>query len=90
MLHFGGVPTLGWILESTAYTWLAARAGDEAHPLVPELGALLLVHAGELARSPELLLEAVQESEGFEAFGQRLRVENQIFLEDADPSAFLF
>jgi len=78
---------LGWILESTTLTWLAARAADAEHPASPEMRALLLVRTGELARFPDLVRVAVEESDGLEALERRLLEENRIFLEDADPSA---
>jgi len=80
---------LGWKLESVACAWLAARSADEQHPLEPELRALLLVHAGELARFPDLLGETVGECDSLAGFANRLLDENRIFLEDADPSARL-
>jgi hypothetical protein len=83
------LPALGWALERAAYTWLAAAALDEKHPMPKELAALLVAHAGELGRFPELLRSAVLECDGVPALGERLVQENRIFLEDADPSARL-
>jgi hypothetical protein len=80
---------LGWSLESSAFAFLIARSADEAHPIEPELEAMFLVHAGELARFPDLVHEALDESDGQAAFRQRLIDENTSFLEDADPAARL-
>jgi hypothetical protein len=80
---------LGWILESTSYAWLAARASDEKAPLELEFQALLLVHAGALARFPDLLLDAVHESAGLADLDTHFDEENRNFLEDADPAARL-
>jgi hypothetical protein len=82
-------PALGWALERAAYDWLAEAALDEKHPLPKELESLLVAHAGELGRFPELLRAAVLECDGIPALGERLVQENRIFLEDADPSARL-
>jgi hypothetical protein len=84
-----GSPSLGWILERSAYAWLAARALDEKHALSPEMSTLLVVHAGELGRFPELLRDAALECDGLPALARRLVDENRIFLEDADPAARL-
>lgn len=84
-----GPASLGWALESCAYGWLAARALDEKHPPAPELQALLLVHAGELGRFPDMLRDAVQECDGLAALERRLVEENRIFLEDSDPGSRL-
>ncbi len=83
------LPALGWSLERAAYAWLAATALDEKHPLPKELEALLVTHAGELGRFPDLLRDAVLECDGFAALEQRLVQENTLLLEDADPSARL-
>lgn len=80
---------LGWMLESASYTWLAERAANDKAPLELELQALLLVHAGALARFPDLLLDAVRESEGSTALDHHLEEENRNFLEDGDPAARL-
>ena len=83
------LPALGWALERAAFTWLTTAAQDEKHPLPKELSALLVAHAGELGRFPELCRSAVLECDGLAAFRDRLVQENRIFLEDADPSARL-
>jgi hypothetical protein len=82
---------LGWLLESTAWLWLAGHAGEgtgaEETDLPPELEALLLRKAGEAGRWPDLLADAVAESDGVDALRERLVRENRIFLEDAVPAA---
>ncbi len=80
---------LGWILESTSYAWLAARASNEKAPLELELQALLLVHAGALARFPDLLLDAVRESDALADLDRHFEEEHRNFLADADPAARL-
>jgi hypothetical protein len=81
------VPALGWFLERSTYLWMARRAADERDPLSPELGALFLRHAGEFARYPDLLVDAVQECADLESLSTRLALENRIFLEDGAPAA---
>ena len=88
-LDAGDAPALGWILEKATCAWLAARAADEERALEPELRAILLVHVGELARFPDLLADAVGESDSLGGFALRVAEENQVFLEDADPAARL-
>ena len=81
--------SLGWILESETYRWLAARAADGLRPIEPAFEALLLVHTGALGRFPDLVEEAVDGSGSLADFRARLVEGNRIFLEDADPSARL-
>jgi hypothetical protein len=80
---------LGWVLESSAWLWLAERAqSDDPHSaLPPELTALVLRKAGEAGRWPDLLVDAVAESGSVAALRERIERENRIFLEDADPAA---
>lgn len=80
---------LGWFLETSGYGYLSARAADEQHPIEPELAAVLLVHVGQLARFPDLIVQALADSDGPETFAQHVLDENTIFLEDADPAARL-
>jgi len=81
-------PALGWLLDSISWRWLAGLAAErDETPLRPELDALLLRMAGEAGRWPDLLLDALEESESSAALRQRIGRENRIFLEDADPAA---
>jgi len=83
----GDPAALGWFLESSVQRWLATRAGDPARELEPELEALLLRHAGELARYPDLVLESVRESADLAGLQRRFLEENRVFLADGDPAA---
>jgi len=77
----------GWLLESTAYRWMAEQAEDPERGLADELRSLLLRRAGELGRYPDLLLGAVAESADVRALDARFVRENRIFLDDGHPAA---
>ena len=79
--------SFGWFLERSAFLWLCARSEDETRELESELFAVLVRHAGEMARYPDLLREAVVACRGPEELAEALIRENRIFLEDAHPAA---
>jgi hypothetical protein len=76
---------LAWSLESTAARWLAQAAEGGALPA--ELEAVLLRQTGVVARSPSLLTEYVEESDGLAAWRERIEQENRLALEDNLPAA---
>ena len=76
---------LAWSLESTAARWLAQAAESGALPA--ELEAVLLRQTGVVGRSPSLLTEYVEESDGLAAWRERIEQENRLALEDNLPAA---
>ena len=76
---------LAWSLESTAARWLAKAA--EGGELPAELEAVLLRQTGVVGRSPSLLTEYVEESDGLAAWRERIEQENRFALEDNLPAA---
>ena len=76
---------LAWSLESTTARWLAKAA--EGGELPAELEAVLLRQTGVVGRSPSLLTEYVEESDGLVAWRERIEQENRFALEDNLPAA---
>ena len=74
-------------LEGEAFRLLAARA--LAENLSAEGNALLLRHAGELGRFPDVIEDAVAASTTLDALRLRLADENRVFLEDTGAAARL-
>lgn len=86
-LEEAGLPVFGerlaWLLERTAYATLVeeARGGDGVSE------AVLIRHAGELGRSPGVLLHAVRRARNQQDLDRVLSEENLAALGDLDPSA---
>ena len=77
--------TLAWSLERTAALWLAR--GADAGTLPAELESVLLRQTGVVGRSPSLLEQFAEESEGLDDWRERLMQENRSALEDHLPAA---
>lgn len=77
----------GWRLDRATWRWLAGHVGDDGSDADPELAALLLRRAGEVARTPDVLLELVAACAGPAALEERLLAENRVLLEDGRPGA---
>ena len=77
--------TLAWSLERTAALWLAQAA--DAGTLPAELESVLLRQTGVVGRSPSLLQQFAEESEGLADWRERLEQENRSALEDHLPAA---
>jgi len=69
---------LGWILEREG--WLHVLLQLEAEPLKPEILALAVRHAGELARYPGMLTALLDESSGLAEFRAGVLLENRSIL----------
>lgn len=76
---------LGWVLESKAYL-LAAAMLDESQPL-PEVTALLSVHAGQAGQRSYLIRDLCAAADGLKRFQELLLHQNLVFLEDNAPAA---
>ena len=75
---------LGWELEGAALRFLADQA--LAGTLPAPLEGVLLRHAGELARSPAVLTQGLDEAAGPEVLSLFLAAEHRLLLDDARPS----
>lgn len=86
-LETAGPPVVGeslaWLIERSAYEGLARDAS--AGEAVAE--AVLIRHAGELGRYPDVLVLAVRRATDREELGRRLVEENRAYLTDLDPAA---
>jgi hypothetical protein len=69
---------LGWILEREA--WIHVLLQLEAEPQKPEVLALAVRHAGELARYPGMMNALLEESSGLAAFKAGILLENRSIL----------
>jgi hypothetical protein len=76
---------LQWFFDRTALRMMCEAAGQEK--LSPELQSVLAIHAGDVARRPDSILELVKQAGGSEALAQRLVAENLIALEDSSAAA---
>jgi len=77
--------TLAWILDRTAVRLLAGELDRES--ISPELEAILVRHAGEVARHPDLIKEfadAAKNRKDFHALGLE---ENRQFLKNVSPAS---
>jgi hypothetical protein len=84
----GGIPKmpdLQWFLEAYVLRTLCEKA--EKGALSPELQSVLALHAGDVARRPDAILELLKQVGNPEALNQRLIAENLIALEDNSPAA---
>jgi len=81
------VEALGWFLEESTLLWITARMLDPECEVPVELSSLLMRHAGELARYPDMVREVVTASASLDGLRERIEAENRIFLEDGDPAA---
>lgn len=77
--------TLAWALESASYELLSEMSASAKLP--GELMAVLTLHAGEAARHPGSLDDALRTSTNRSAFDLRLIAENYIYLEDSSPAS---
>lgn len=77
--------SLGWILDAATYELLSERSSGARLP--EELMAVLTLHAGEAARHPGSLDDALKNSRGHSDFDLRLISENYIYLEDSSPAS---
>jgi hypothetical protein len=77
--------TFGWLFEAAAWRVLAEATKDP--DAAPGLVAMLVRHAGEAGRHPDLLTELVDAADGQATLSRRLVEENLVFLEDTDPAA---
>ncbi len=69
---------LAWILEKEAWTQLLLQL--EADPPLPEMLALAVRHAGELARYPGMLQDFLESSKSLEGLHRRILMENRSIL----------
>jgi hypothetical protein len=76
---------LQWFLDR--YAVLAMCTSAEKGSLPPELQSVLALHAGEVARRPDAVLELLKQAGNSDALAQRLVAENLIALEDNSPGA---
>ncbi len=79
------LPALQWFLDRTALQIMCQAAEQEA--LSPELQAVLTLHAGDVARRPDAIVELLSQVNSSEALAERLIAENFIALEDTSPAA---
>lgn len=76
---------IAWRLESTSWRFLARGALTESLP--PELQGVFFVHAGALARFPDVVIDALARSgQSMERFRERLVAEHLLALEDPSPA----
>lgn len=76
---------LGWRLEHTAFTLLAARLDKD--DLTTEMRGVLAMHAGEAGRFPGILSGALRRCGSNAQLHETLMQENREFLVGSDPAA---
>jgi hypothetical protein len=76
---------LAWLLERRVYALLIDQLISAEAP--PELLAILLRHAGEVARYSTTIEEILASSESLADLDRQLSRSNFLFLEDPDPSS---
>lgn len=76
---------LRWFLDRSAVQTLCEAAEKET--LSPELQSVLALHAGDVARRPDAILELLKQVGNSDALADRLIAENIIALEDSSPAA---